>query len=288
MKLPPLTSLRAFEAAARHGSLSAAARELNVTHAAVKQQVKKLEDWFGLSLMHREGRGVATTEKGARLAAGLGDGFAAIQSAVETLTEDDASRPLRITTTPSFTANWLMPRLGLFRADHPEIEIMLNPTVATVDLIAEDYDLGIRFGRGKWPGLEAEKIIDSGVTVAAAPSVLKGRDIRTPADLASLPWVQELGMDERGVWLAAHGVEDIGQRNVMHVPGYLVLDAVRRGEGIGIVGHTWLEEDIAAGRIVSLFSEETGPDIGYWMTYRPGPHRAPLKAFLRWVRREAS
>ena len=286
MKLPPLTALRSFEAAARHGSLSAAASELNVTHAAIAQQVKKLEAWFGLPLMKREGRGVATTERGTRLALGLSDGLATIQTAVDALSKEDAARPLKITLTPTFATNWLMPRLGGFRAAHPDIEIMLNPTAQPIDLIAEEYDIGFRFGAGEWPGLEAEKILDGGHAVFAAISLLDGRKVETPADVAALPWVQELGMDERGVWLKAHGVEEEGPRNILHMPGDLVVDAIRRGEGVGNVGRTWFEKNIAEGHVVTLFDDHTTSHLGYWMALRPGPHRAPLKAFIRWVRDE--
>jgi len=278
MKLPPLTALRAFEAAARHGSLSAAARELNVTHAAVAQQVKKLEDWFGRSLIRRAGRGVETTDQGAQLALGLGEGFAAMEAAVEALAEDDVTRPLKITLTPTFAANWLMPRLGSFRKAHPEIEIMLNPTAQCVDFISEGYDVGFRFGAGEWSGLEAEQILDGGHAVFAATSLLEKHKVETPSDLATLPWVQELGMNERAVWLKAHEVEECGPKNVLHVPGNLVVDAIRRGEGIGNVGRTWLEQDVAEGKVVSLFDDHATAQLGYWMAYRPGVHRPPLKA----------
>ncbi len=287
MKLPPLTSLRAFEAAARHGSLSAAARELNVTHAAIAQQVKKLEEWFGTKLMQREGRGVAPTPRGAGLAAGLAEGFTAMQAAVDAMAEDDATRPLKITLTPSFAAQWMMPRLGAFRAAHPEIEIMLNPTSVTIDLAADDYDVAFRFGGGDWPGLDAERVMESGHAVFAATSLLAGRKVETPADVAALPWVQELGMDERRVWLKAHGVEEEpGARNILHLPGHLILDAIRRGEGVGNTGRTWFTDDIARGEVVALFDDGEATDIGYWIVTRPPPHREPLKAFLKWVRAE--
>jgi LysR family glycine cleavage system transcriptional activator len=288
MKLPPLTALRAFEAAARHGNLSAAARELNVTHAAIAQQVKKLEQWFGTKLIQREGRGVAATGRGATLAAGLGEGFAALQAAVDAMAEDDATRPLKITLTPSFAAQWMMPRLGAFRAAHPEIEIMLNPTSVSIDLVAEDYDVAFRFGDGDWPGLDSEQVLESGHAVFAAASLVAGKRIETPADVAALPWVQELGMDERAVWLKAHGVDEAegAGRNILHLPGNLILDAIRRGEGVGNTGRTWFTEDIAAGRVVALFDEDDATDIGYWIVTRPPPHREPLKAFLKWVRAE--
>ena len=282
--LPPLTALRAFEAASRHGSLSGAARELNVTHAAVAQQVKKLEDWFGFSLMQRAGRGVATTEKGARLAEGLAEGFASIRRVVSALAEDDATRPLRITLTPTFASNWLMPRLGGFRVAHPEIELMLNATAQTLDLSREDYDLGFRFGRGDWPGLEIERMLQSDHAIVAAPELLEGEAIEEPADLLRLPWVQELGIDEWRVWLEAHGVAYPENPNVAHMQGNLVLDSIRRGQGVGITGREWVKDDIAEGRLIALFEEEQESDVGYYLAYRPGPQRLPLKKFLRWVR----
>ena len=95
-------------------------------------------------------------------------------------------------------------------------------------------------------------------------------------------------MDERRVWMEAHGVVDIGPRNILHMPGNLVVDAIRRGEGVGITGRTWFEDDIASGRVVALFEEEQEAGLGYWMVSRPGPHRPPLKAFMRWVREEAT
>ena len=93
-------------------------------------------------------------------------------------------------------------------------------------------------------------------------------------------------MDERGVWLKAHGIEDSGSRNILHLPGNLVIDAIRRGDGVGNTGRTWFEKDIAEGRVVTLFDDDTTSHLGYWMAYRPSPHRPPLKAFLRWVRAE--
>lgn len=285
--LPPLSALRAFEAAARNGSLSAAARELNVTHPAIAQQVRRLEAWFGVSLLARSGRGVAPTERGSVLAAGLSEGFATIHRTVAKLTEDEADRPLKITLTPTLAVNWMMPRIGAFRAAHPDIELMLNPTVEVIDLIRDDYDVGFRFGHGTWPGLTAERLMQSDIVVAAAPELLAGHEINTPADLLALPWVQDLGTDELRVWMASNGVEDVKIRNIAHMPGNLMIDAIRRGEGIGITGRAWLADDINAGRIVTLFDREQSPDLGYYIAYRPGVPRPALKAFLRWIKSEA-
>ena len=132
--LPPLSALRAFEAAARNGSLSAAARELNVTHPAIAQQVKKLEEWFGVPLLQRAGRGVAVTAEGTVLARELGDGFETLRRAVESMDAAATKRPLGITLTPSFAASWLMPRYAGFREAHPDIEVLFNPSAVVVEI----------------------------------------------------------------------------------------------------------------------------------------------------------
>lgn len=287
-RLPPLACLRAFEATARHGAFSAAARELNVTHAAVAQQVRRLESLLGRPLVVRAGRGVELTADGARLATRLIEGFDVIRAAFAEFTAEDATRALRVTLTPMFAANWLMPRLGAFRAAHPEIELMLNPSPEIVDLRREDYDLAIRFGTGAWPGLEAEPFLPSGFVVVGAPALVGDVEIRHPRDLTRLPWLQEQ-TGEFEVWLAAHGVEPEARPGVTHLPGYMVLAAAREGQGIALTSRVLVEEDLAAGRLVVLFEDPDyrGGAVGYFLVRRPGPMRPPLRAFVEWLRATA-
>ena len=286
MDLPSLTALRAFEAAVRHGSLSGAGRELNVTHAAVAQQVRRLEDWLDAKLLVRAGRGVAPTGPGAQLAQALRDGFELMQAGVERVTEDRARRALRITCTPSFAVAWLMQRLGAFRALHPETELMVNPTAQSIDLVAEDYDVAFRYGGGDWPGLEATRLVASDIVVVAAPALVARHKITKPGDLGLVPWVQELGTDEVQTWLASQGVVNCEIRNVLNVPGSFAMEAIRTGQGVGLAARVTVAADIAAGRMVTLFEAATDPALGYYLVHRPGPHRPALKAFLSWVRRE--
>lgn len=287
-RLPPLSALRAFEAAARNLSFSAAGRELNVTHVAVGQQVRRLEELLGVTLVIRHPRGLELTPEGARLAARLVEGFGLLREAVAEITEAGGDRPLRVTLTPMFAANWLMPRLGEFRAEHPDIQLMLNPTPERVDLRREDYDLAIRYGAGEWPGLEAEPFIPSRFVIAAARELVEGRRLETPADLAHLPWLMQQGTDEFDVWLAAHGVRVEGKHNITHLPGYMLLAAIREGQGVGCTTRLFIEEDLRAGRLVSLF-EDDAQDMraGYYLVRRPGPLREPLKLFIGWLRRAA-
>lgn len=288
--LPPLAMLRAFEAAARHLSFSAAGRELNVTHVAVGQQVRKLEAHLGLSLVARSGRSLELTPDGARLAARLIESFDGLRDAFAEIEEEKRGRPLRVTLTPMFAGSWLMPRLGAFRSAHPDIELMLNPTPDLIDLRREDYDLAIRYGARDWPGLETEAFMPSGFAVIAAPKLLEGIRLASPTDLAHLPWILQQGIEEFWVWLADHGVEVGGKRDISHLPGYMVIPAARDGQGVALVSRVLAEEDIRAGQLVALFEDgwrgESGG--GYFLVHRPGPLRAPARQFVRWLKQEAA
>lgn len=288
--LPPLAALRAFEAAARHRSHSAAARELSVSHAAIAQQVRALEGFLGLRLAARAGRGLALTPEGEALAAGLTDGFGRVTRAVRALAEAESARPLNLTMTPSFAVSWFLPRLAHFRAAHPEIDLMVNPTSEVVDLVNGPWDAGIRFGGGTWPGIESEPLLPSPFAIVAAPRLVEGRRIQTPEDLLELPWLQEIGTDEVAQWLASRGIALPPPAHITHLPGWMLLSSVREGHGVAVEARVIVEEDIAAGRLVVLFEEQEdeGAPTGYHLVWRPGVQRPALKTFLRWMRRTAA
>ena len=287
--LPPLAMLRSFEAAARRLSFSAAGRELNVTHVAVSQQVRRLEDHLGVALMTRDGRKLALTHDGERLAARLIESFDILRGALAEFTETNAARPLKLTVTPMFAATWLMPRLAEFRAQCPQVELMLNPTPELIDLRRDDYDLAIRFGAGDWPGLESERFIHSSFVVVAAPTLVAGVRLETPEDLLALPWLLQQGSDEFDTWLAAHHVSAPEKHDLTHLPGYMILPAARDGQGIALASQVLVAEDLAAGRLVTLFEEDSygGARAGYYIVYRPGPMRGPVKDFVRWIKAAA-
>jgi len=285
--LPPLTMLRAFEAAARHGGFSAAGRELNVTHAAVGQQVRALEERLGVVLMRREGRGLALTPEGERLAATLREALDLIHEGVGALLAAAAHRPVQVTTTIRFASSWLASRLGAFRAEHPEIELMLNPSIQVVDLARSEFDLAIRWGAGSWEGLVAEPLLVSPMIVVGTPALLGTDPIDTPADLLRFPWVQEIGVEEWRVWLAERGVAMGAKRDIHHLPGHMAVEAMRAGEGIGFTARSLVEADLGAGRLVALFDTSDSANVGYHLVRRPGRMRPSAAAFADWLRREA-
>lgn len=283
--LPPLTALRAFSALADTGATAAAGARLNVSHAAISQQVKQLETHLGVALVDRSGRHLVLTAEGQQLADALGLGFGAIARAVEALTGADADRPLQVSTTPGFAAQWLMPCLSAFREAHPQIDIMIDPTPNMVTLEPGGIDIALRYGTGHWPGLEAELLFRSPLVAVAAPKLVAGLQISCPADLVRLPWLQEYGTNESTDWLRRRGVSEARAAGLVQVPGNLLLDGLRDGQGVALTVREWVKQDIAAGRLVLLFEEED--ESGYYIVSRPGVLRAPAKAFASWLKKQA-
>ena len=284
--IPSLNSLRAFSAVADTLNFSQAGRELNVSHAAVSQQVRALEAHLGTSLVVRHGRGVTLTPEGQELAKSLEDSFQGIRHAVDALANAGSSRPLQVTMTPAFAVSWLMPRISDFRLEHPDIELMLNPTAEVVELAPGGVDVAIRFGNGKWKGLEAEMLLPTTFAIIAARSLVGDREFTDPEQLVDYPWMQELGTNELSLWLEKQGVIASGKLDITHVPGYMVLDGLRRGDAITASARAFLEADIAAGNLRVLF-EDVLPGSGYYIVTRPGVMRPPVKAFVSWLRRHA-
>lgn len=286
LDLPPLAAIRAFAAFAETGNVVAAGDTLGVSHAAISQQLRALETHLGVSLLDRSGRAMKLTGDGEILAQGCADGFASIARAVALVTGAEASRPLHISPTPSFAAAWLMPRLAEFRTQHPEINIVLNPTVETVPLKPGGVDLSVRYGSGGWPGVEVSLLVPTGMVVVGAPALIAGRDFSTPEALSTFPWLEEVGTSESTQWLRARGVADGVRGGFVQVPGNLLLDGARDGQGLAVTVRAFVEADIRAGRLVVL-QEENQPGMGYHLVTRPGIQRPPLRAFVKWIKKAA-
>lgn len=285
--LPPLSALRAFSALAETRSMSAAGDLLNVSHAAISQQVRGLEARLGLKLVTRDGRGVALTAQGAELAGVLRDSFQAMSEIIATLTGADADRPLQVSTTSMFAASWLMPRIADFRHLHPDIDLMLNPTAQLVDLSPGGIDIAIRYGNGNWPGLDVELLMPTQILIVASRSLVGDRVIDHPSQLLDYPWLQELGTNESKNWLARHGVTQGRIKGLTEVPGNLMHDGLRSGQGVVATIRAFIEPDIAQGAIRVLFEEEDAGH-GYYLVTRPGLLRPSAQLFAKWLRRQVA
>ena len=283
--MPPLAALRAFAAFAETGTLTRAGAALNISHAAVSQQLRALERHMGLALLDRSGRALRLNAEGRQLADSLALGFGTIAATVQDLSGRSAERPLHVSVTPSFAGGWLMPRLAGFSEAHPEISLRIDPTPDVIELQPGGIDLAVRFGEGGWPGYESETLMASPLAVVAAPELLKGRDIRDPGDITDLPWLEELGTTEASAWLETHGAAPEGAGRRTQLPGNLLLESVRQGQGVLITVRLFVEADLAAGRLVELFAHRE--NAGYHIVTRPGPLRPAARAFIAWLRREA-
>lgn len=284
--IPSLMALRAFEAAARHGSFSAAARDLNVTHAAIGQHVRTLEDHFGQSLMQREGRGMSVTADGRMLADRLSEAFGLIGAAAHDLLDKSNVRAIRVAITPSFASDWLMPRIGGFWDAHPDIEIELLPAGKLVDLRRDNVDVAIRYGKGGWSGVKTTKLMPAGHVVVATKGYLKGRKIDCFEDLKGVRWLMAKSQSEEQFWLAANGM-DLADENVTRFPtGQLTREAARSGLGVTVMTAPIAAPQIASGRLVALCAEE-GSIAAYHILTRPEIISPQRDTFVKWLKSEA-
>lgn len=283
--LPPLSALRAFAALAESGNVVAAGDALGVSHAAISQQLRVLEGHLNVSLLDRRGRALKLTAEGEQLARALRGGFALMGEGIATVTGARDARPLHISVTPTFAALWLMPRLASFRAKHPEIDLMIDPTPNVVTLGPDGIDLAIRYGKGDWPDVTSTLLWESSMVVVGAPwlvgEVQGDVELET---LARLPWLEELGMSEATSWLQKQGVTS-RTSGTLRVPGNLLVDGARDGQGVAVTVRRFVARDIEAGRL-RVLHEEKVTGTGYHIVTRTGVLRPPLKAFVTWLRQE--
>ena len=279
--IPSLNSLRAFSVLAETNSYSKAAQKLNVTHAAVRQQVKALEEHLGISLALRRGRGIRLTREGEVLARDLDDAFRTIQRGVEALTGADISRSVQITTSPAFAVEWLMPRISEFQQRHPEITLMLNPTADVIEPTPGGIDVAVRYRDRSRVKDDVTTVLVSDMVVIGAQSLLGDRQFEDLSSLVDMPWLQELNTNEVAEWFNRRGITLNRPLIISQMPGNLIMQAVRRGDGLSYTARAFFQDDIEAGRMRVLHSE---PVTGmYCVETNPGPSRTSVKKFLTWL-----
>src|SRR5260221_660210 len=194
--LPPLETFRFFEAAARHLNFTHAAEEMHITHGAVSQRIKRLEQHLGASLFRRSGRGVLLTDERRRLLERVRTATSEIAEGVEAIRSGDRDRILTISMLPGFAASWLLPRLAEFIERHPDIEVNIRATLSLTDFIRDGVDMAVRFGPGAWRGLISIKLYDEELVPVCSPAFRGGRLPRVPGDLLKMPLLH----DERQPW----------------------------------------------------------------------------------------
>lgn len=285
-QLPPLAAIRAFEAAARHGSFTKAAGELGMTQAAVSYQIKVLEDRVGAPLFLRRPRQIVLTDVGQRLAPAVADAFELLSTAYAAA-RTGARGTLVINTLTTFAGNWLARRLGSFQIAHPSLAVRLETSDHIVDFAREEVDIGIRSGDGHWPGLAVHRLFGADFTPMLSPKLLaQSGAIQTPADLLRLP-ILDPGDPWWTQWFAAAKVPVEGLEcrpgASLGVQTYIGSAAVA-GQGVAILTPAFFAEELADGRLVRPFDLVCDDGHAYWLVYPEARRNAPkIAAFRDWI-----
>jgi len=294
-RLPPLTSVRYFEAAARHLSFTKAAAELNVTHSAISHQVKALEDWLGVPLFRRLNRALALTEAGQAYVVPVREAMERLAAGTRAVRARDGSGALTVSTLPSFAAKWLVPRLRGFREGWPDIDVRISASQKMIDFSRDDdVDCAIRYGRGPtWPGTDSALLIAEDFAPVCSPKLLEGPlPLRRPEDLVHNSLLQDydwnINLWER--WLQAAGVALPVQRHALSFnSSSLMIQAAIDGLGVALSQGVLSGDDLAAGRLVRPFQLGVSTESAYYFVAPKGSGARPkVAAFRDWLFAEAA
>ncbi len=288
--LPPLNALRAFEAAARLLSFTRAAAELAVTQAAISHQIKSLEEWLGVLLFQRLPRRLVLTDGGRELLATIRDAFDRIEGAVARVRRNDGTGPLTVTVLPSFAAKWLVPRLGRFQTQHPDIEVRIAADTR-LSRFDDGVDLAIRAGRGHWPDLVCERMLSEELYPVCSPRLLSGPvRLVDPEDLKGHTLLHDDFEQDWRMWLNAAGVTGVDwRRGPRFSDSSMVIQAAVEGQGVALARSALAHEDLKAGRLVRPFRIDIASELAYYIVCPPSHAGRPkVRAFRDWLMREAT
>lgn len=286
-RLPPLSALRAFEAAARHLSFTRAAEELAMTQAAVSYQIKVLEERVGSALFVRRPRQVLLTETGQALAIASTDAFRKIAEAYETARTGQGT--LSISTIPTFAANWLALHLGAFQMDNPRIAVRIETSDLLADLARDNIDVAIRSSSiGQWAGLDSHFLFHETFTPMLSPALAASiGGVREPADLLRLPIV-DAGDPWWTTWFGLAGVDAASAlatrpRSQFGSQSYEGR-AVVAGLGVGILTPAMFTQELAAGSLIQPFDILGHDNHSYWLVHQSARRNVPkIRAFREWL-----
>jgi len=290
-RLPPLQTLRAFEATGRLSSMTLAAAELHVTHGAISRQIRKLEEHLGVKLFIRLTRQIILTEEGADFHHAITRILGDITRESERLRGPDSARRLRISTSVSFATKWLAPRLSRFRQQYPEFDIYLDVTDVNVDLNNGQVDAAIRYGTGHYRDAASERMLDETVTPVCSPGYLDAhnglKEIHALSDCVLLHEDRMLANWE--AWFAMTGEKHFRhQQGPLWMLGSMATEAAIRGEGVALGRSALIADDVAAGRLVVPFPQyKLQAERGYDLVYRSGHQDVfKIRMLRQWLSEE--
>ena len=282
-RLPYLNGIKAFEAAARRGSFAAAAMELNVTPAAVSRMVRLLEDRLGVALFERAANRLALTSHGRAYQVGLSPILDALAQLTDQVQARVPSRVLTIGVGPTFAVRWLIPRLASFRKVAPDVDVRITTGGAAAPF-ADDWTCGIKLGGGRWPGLVAERLFDADLIPVCTP--LQARRLKSPRQLkpAALLRVAH-AREDWPKWLAAAGLAGTTAAGPVFEFYGQALQAASDGVGVALGIRPYIDDDLAAGRLVAPFDLSVPKGSQWYLIYRDSRGEEPaFTAFRSWIR----
>jgi LysR family glycine cleavage system transcriptional activator len=285
-RLPPLNTVRAFEAAARHESFTRAAEELCVTQGAISQQVKALEAELGLKLFNRERQGLVITMAGREYLEVVRKALDQLAAGTERLLKHQRSGRLTVSTSPDFAAKWLVPRLNRFTESHPEVDLRISATMPQVDFAREDVDIAVRHGDGSWSGLHAVRLCSEELFAVCSPRLTTGRrGLHRPADVMKFPL---LHLDTRNGW--AKWLESVGVDISSELQGpilnraSMLIDAAIDGQGVALARTALASWDLLNGRLVRPFPQALPLSKFYWIVCPSTTAAVPkITTFRDWL-----
>lgn len=285
-RLPPFIALRALEAAARYRSYSRAAAELNVTHGAVSQQIRRLEAELGARLFVRDGNEMAPTEAAQRLATQIGQAITLLRSGVEELTRDVGSEPLVLSTVHAFAGRWLTHRMHRMPDLIGELELQVDIKLA--NFVTDGVDAAVRHGKGPWPGVERVDLFTENFYVVASPAFLQRHPVRTIDDIAKAPLLHHTDYPW-SLWFEGHGLPTPKlPRGPRFDDSAVITDAALQGLGLALVREWLVEHDLISGRLIKPLPGAIKADANYSFVWRADSPKLPRIIALRdWLLEEA-
>jgi LysR family glycine cleavage system transcriptional activator len=286
--LPPLETLRVFEVACRHGSYSEAARELHVTHSAVSQRIRQLEDDLGLTLFERHGNRMVPTPSGLRLQAGVKSAFSELGAALGSLQTRRTDAEVTVSLLPVMAARWLVPRLSRFKARFPRINLHIKTGQSLANFKSDGVDIAIRFGMGDWKGLRAIKLLNEEFFPVCSPSLNDGRLPKDPASMLSEPLLIDRNLSWRA-WFKSAGLKlDREIAGTSFTDTNALMEAAVAGQGIALGRLSFTRSDILAGKLVRLSRHSLHVSYCHYAVYPISSESNPaLVAFRDWLIEEA-
>ena len=297
--MPSLDLLRGFEAAARHLSFTKAGEELYLTQSAVSRQIKELEEQLGVELFQRRHRALSLTEAGQQFYSAAAQVLSTMRAATERLrTQSGRRRPLSVTTTHSFAALWLIPRLAGFTENHPEVDVRITAETRVQDLERDGLDIALRHGPASLAGPNALRLFGERVFPVCSPKLMrdKKRPLEKPADLKNHVLLQYDDPDGRHpwlhwkTWLEVERIADLRPAATLSFSGYeQIIPAALAGHGVALGRSPLVKDLLAAGELVAPFKSSADPARAYFaIVSKNAAERPEVRAFLGWLKSEAA